>query len=137
MSHTITIAGRLGRDPEMQYTQDGTPVTHFSVASDVGWGERKRTMWVRVTCWGKLAEAMNEHLAKGALVQVSGQLQPEEYGGPNVWADRDGNPRGTYDMRANDIAILVWPQREEDKRGPAEPQSSAAPFKLGAPPPRR
>ena len=35
MNH-ITIAGRIGKDPEMRYLKDGDPVLSFSVADDQG-----------------------------------------------------------------------------------------------------
>ncbi len=67
--HTIIITGNLGRDPEMRYTPSGQAVTSFSVAQNDSYtnsnGEKvKRTLWFRVTAWGKQAETCNQYLKK-------------------------------------------------------------------------
>ena len=54
MFHRVTIIGNLGRDPEMRYTQDGTPVASFSVAATKKWktqdgSQREKTVWFRVS----------------------------------------------------------------------------------------
>lgn len=60
MYHKITIVGRLGRDPEMRYAPSGDAVTSFSVAVNDNYKKDdqkvERTIWFRVTVWGKFAE---------------------------------------------------------------------------------
>ena len=51
----------------MQATE---PVANFNLAIDQGYGERKTTAWVRVSVWGKQAEACHQHLSKGDMVCV-------------------------------------------------------------------
>ena len=107
--HTIIIVGNLGRDPEMRYTQDGTPVTHFSVASNRRWnGDNpgEETTWFRVTAWGRLAEVCNEYLKKGRQVLVEGRLQPSETGGPRIWTGDDGIARASFEVRAQVVKFL-------------------------------
>jgi hypothetical protein len=88
MFHRITLIGFVGQAPQMRYTEEGTPVTNFSVATrqvvskervagcPTGWKESlngknwELTTWFRVTCWRKLAEAANEYLDKGQQVFV-------------------------------------------------------------------
>jgi single-strand DNA-binding protein len=70
MYQRLVLVGRLGRDPEMRYTPDGTPVTSFSVATDRRWTDasgqqQERTVWFRVTAWRRLAETCNQYLRKG------------------------------------------------------------------------
>ena len=77
----ITIAGRLGKDAELRRTQGGDPVLSFPVAVDDGYGDRKSTMWFDCTVWGKRAEALSSHLAKGMAVAVSGDLGKREHDG--------------------------------------------------------
>jgi single stranded DNA-binding protein len=68
MFNQLTVLGRLGSDPEMRYTANGKAVTNFSVATDVGWGDNKETLWLRVNCWDKQAESANQYLEKGRQV---------------------------------------------------------------------
>jgi single stranded DNA-binding protein len=49
MYHKVLIVGNLGRDPEMRYTPDGTPVTNFSVATTRKWGSQDGTRLAAVS----------------------------------------------------------------------------------------
>jgi single-strand DNA-binding protein len=106
MYQRTIIIGRLGRDPEMRYTPQGTAVTSFSVATDRSWtdqsGQRQdRTTWFRVSAWGKLAEVCNQYLAKGRQVMVEGELQE-----PKPYQARDGEWRASLDLRATNVQFL-------------------------------
>ena len=117
MYQKLVIVGRLGRDPEMRYTQDGTPVTSFSVATDRRWtsqsGEsQQRTVWFRVSAWRRLAETCNQYLAKGRMVLIEGELtEPRPYQG------RDGEWRASLDVTARAVKFLGG--RSDAGSGPA------------------
>jgi len=112
MYQTIIIAGNLGRDPEMRYTADGTPVTNFSVATNRRWTgqdgtQRERTTWFRVTAWRRLAETCNEYLQKGRAVIVEGELNPDPAtGGPRIWTGNDGVPRASFEITARTVRFM-------------------------------
>jgi single-strand DNA-binding protein len=107
MYQKITIAGNLGRDPEMRYMPDGTAMTSFSVAVADGWGENKKTMWFRVTVWGKRAETANQYLAKGQKVLIEGRLQGDaNTGGPRLWTRQDGTVASSFELRADNFVFL-------------------------------
>jgi len=112
MYHKIIIAGNLGRDPEMRYTPDGTPVTNFSVATNRRWSnpdgsQNEETVWFRVTAWRQLAELCNQYLSKGRQVLVEGRLNPDrETGGPRVWTGNDGQPRASFEVTALTVRFL-------------------------------
>jgi len=108
----ITIIGNLGRDPEMRYTQDGTPVTNFSVATNRRWtnqdgSQGEETIWFRVSAWRRLAETCNEYLQKGRQVFVEGRLRPDPAtGGPRIWTGNDGVTRAQYEITAITVRFL-------------------------------
>ena len=117
MYQKLIIIGRLGRDPEMRYTPSGTPVTHFSVATDRRWTDRdgqqqERTVWFRVSAWRKLAEVCNQYLHKGSQVMVEGELRE-----PRVYQSRDGEWRASLDLTARAVKFLGG-------RGDTEPVDS-------------
>jgi single-strand DNA-binding protein len=129
----ITIVGYLGRDPELRYTPDGTPVCDFSVATT----ERRKdktgemqdiTTWFRVTVWRRQAELAGQYLTKGKQVYVEGRLIQREY------QDRDGNTRYSLEVTASDVQFLgsrgddvSSPRDEPITRPHAVPQAAAAP----------
>lgn len=101
----VQIIGRLGRDPEMRYTSNGTPVTSFSVATGGKWTdrngvERDDTEWFRVDAWDRLAETCNQYLTKGREVYIEGRIKTEKY------TDRDGNERTAVKVVANNMVML-------------------------------
>ena len=115
MYQKLIIIGNLGRDPEMRYTPDGTPVTSFSVATNRRWttpnGEQQqRTVWFRVSAWRRLAETCNQYLTKGRLVMVEGELAE-----PKAYQGRDGEWRASLNVTARSVQFLGG----RDETGPA------------------
>lgn len=114
----VILVGNLGRDPEIRYTQGGTPVANFTMATTERWsdpsGEKKeRTEWHRIVVWGKQAEIASEYLRKGRQVYIEGSLQTRE------WTDREGNKRTTTEIRAQRLQLLGRP---DDRHAPAAGQ---------------
>lgn len=99
------LIGRLGKDPEIRYTQDGRAVANFTIATNEEWkdkntGEKKeRTEWHRIVAFGKLGEICGEYLGKGKLVYLEGRLQTRSY-------EQDGVTKYTTEIVANDMQML-------------------------------
>lgn len=96
MLNTITIQGRLTRDPELRYTQNNTPVTSFTVACERDFGE-KQTDFIDCVAWRQTAEFVNKYFAKGSMAVVSGRLQSRS------WQDRDGVKRVSWEINAEHV----------------------------------
>ena len=101
----IIIVGNLGRDPELRYTPQGTPVCSFTLATnekrkDKTGEMQDQTTWFRVTLWGRQAETASQYLTKGRPVYIEGRLRVEE------WTDRDGKPRHTLEVHATDMQFI-------------------------------
>ena len=112
MYHKLVIVGNLGRDPEMRYTPDGTPVTNFSVATNRKWNrpdgsQGEETVWFRITTWRRMAEVCNQYLQKGRQVLIEGRLNPDQAtGGPRVWTGNDGVARASFEVTAETVKFL-------------------------------
>ncbi len=112
MYHKIIIVGNLGRDPEMRYTPDGTPVTSFSVATNRRWTSSdgtpgEETVWFRITVWRRQAEIAAQYLSKGRQVMIEGRLRPDPAtGGPRVYQRQDGSYGAQYEVTADRIIFL-------------------------------
>jgi len=116
MYHTIILAGNVGRDPEMRYTPSGSAVTSFSVAVSDGFGEKKKTIWFRVSAWEKLAETCNNYLKKGTRVLVEGRLTATDSGNPRIYNRQDGSPAASFEVTASTVRFLS-PRTESDEPG--------------------
>lgn len=116
MLNKAMIIGRLGRDPELRYSQSGSPVCTLSVATDEGYTDRDgkkvdRTEWHRVVLYSKAAENCNQFLKKGSLVYVEGSLQTRK------WQDQQGQDRFSTEIKAQRVQFL-------DKKDGGKPSSS-------------
>jgi single-strand DNA-binding protein len=99
------IIGRLGRDPELRYTQGGTPVANMSLATDETYTDRegnrqKRTEWHKIVVWNRQAETVANYLAKGRMALVEGTLQTSK------WQDNQGQTRATTEIRAQRVVFM-------------------------------
>ena len=112
MINQCNFIGRLGRDPEIRYTQSGKAVASFSIACSEKRGGEETTEWVNVVAWEKLAEICGQYLAKGSLVFISGRMQTRK------WQDKDGGTRYTTEIVAREMKML-------DSRGGGDRSGSA------------
>jgi single-strand DNA-binding protein len=97
----ITIVGHMGRDPETKYSEGGTAICTFSVAtSEKRKDQQETTTWFRVSCFNKTAGFVQQYGGKGALVFVEGRLSMNEY------TDRDGKTRTTLEVKADNVQML-------------------------------
>jgi len=110
--HKIIVVGNLGRDPEMRYTPSGQAVTNFSIAVNETYtnsnGEKvKKTVWFRITTWGKQAENCNQYLKKGRMVLVEGRMSADpSTGGPRIWSKQDGTAASSFEISAINVSFL-------------------------------
>lgn len=105
MVNKVLLIGNLGGDPELRYTQNGTPVATFSLATT----ERRKgqdgqvqelTEWHRIVAWKRLAEICGEYLSKGSKVYIEGKLQTRK------WKDQSGADRYTTEIVAWEMKML-------------------------------
>lgn len=115
MLNTITIMGRMTRDPELRYTQSNTPVASFTLAVDRDFGE-KQTDFIDCVAWRSSAEFVSRYFGKGSMAAVAGRLQIRE------WTDNNGNKRRSAEVVAEHVYF------GESKRREASADISAADF---------
>ena len=97
----VELLGRVGTDPEMTYTQGGTPVTKLRLATDRYRKDAEpETDWHNVVIWNGTAEAVNQYVGKGQRIYVAGRLVQ------NTWQTEDGQPRSRTEVHANEVVFL-------------------------------
>lgn len=121
MLNRIILIGRLTKDPELRYTNSGTPVCSFTLAVDSGFGDNKRTDFINIVVWSKQGENCSQYLSKGKLAAVEGRLQIRNYD------DKDGNKRYVTEVVADNVRFLS-PKNETNAFGGGFGDAPAADF---------
>lgn len=105
MKNLVILIGNLGVDPELRYTQSGTQMASFRMATTERWkgqdGQtQEQTEWHRIVAWGKLAEICGQYLRKGSRVYIEGKLQTRKF------QDQNGNECHTTEIVAREMKML-------------------------------
>ena len=122
MVNKCIFIGRVGKDPEVRHTADGTAVASFSLAVSESWkgrdgNKQERTEWVNIVAWRKLAEVIGQYVKKGSLLYVEGKMQSREYEG------KDGTTKKVTEIILNDMKMLGG----KTEGGSSRPASSQKP----------
>lgn len=101
----VILIGNLTRDPEMRYTNSGTPVVTFGMATNKSWkdaeGETKELAeFHNLVAWNKMAEICQQLLAKGMKIYVEGSLSTRS------WEAEDGSTKYKTEIRVEDMILL-------------------------------
>ena len=101
----VILVGRLGKDPEVRYSQGGSAVTNFNLATSRVYKNKQgekvdETEWHKCTAFSRTAEICGEYLHKGSLIYVEGRLQTRD------WEDKDGNKRWTTSIIVENMRML-------------------------------
>ena len=105
--------GRLVADPELRYTQKGTSVCSFRIASSLRYKNRETgefqedTLFINVVAWRRQAEIANDYLKKGSAVLIEGKLRSRQ------WESSQGEKRTAIEVVAYRIQFLDRPSAEE------------------------
>ena len=123
------LIGRLGRDPEVRYTQDGRAVASFGLATSEEWKDKdtgahkERTEWHRIVAFGRQAEVCGEFLRKGSQIYVEGRLQTRS------WDDKDNVTRYVTEIVISNMQMLGNKPRTDDVPPPnTDPGPDDIPF---------
>jgi len=107
----VIVVGNLGKDPEVKFMQNGTPVCNFSVATSEQWKDKEgqkqeKTEWHRIVVWGKQAEACGQYLKKGRPVCVEGKIQTRD-------SEKDGVTKYVTEIKADRVTFLGGKDKSE------------------------
>lgn len=100
----VILIGRLGNDPELKYTPNGTAQAQISLATSEKWkdsdgNQKEKTEWHRIVAWRRQAEFVGEWLKKGQLVSIEGKLQTRSW-------EQDGQKKYMTEIIADNITML-------------------------------
>jgi len=116
----VILVGRLGKEPEVRYSNGGNAIANFNLATSRTYknksGEKvDDTEWHRCVSFGRTAEICGEYLHKGSLIYVEGRLQTRD------WEDKDGNKRWTTEIILENMRMLGG--KDDNNSFPANDQN--------------
>lgn len=112
------FSGRLTRDCETRYTQNGTPVSNFSLAVETGFGDYKRTEFVKCVLWKR--ENLAQYLTKGKPITITAEFQEKK------WQDQQGQNRRTVEFVVKDLEFQQGnPAGQDQSQGQSPGQESS------------
>jgi single-strand DNA-binding protein len=110
----VILVGNVGKDPEVRYLENGTPVSKFPLATSETYtnknGERvTNTEWHNIVLWRGLAEITQKYVKKGGLIYIEGKIRTSSYD------DKDGVKRYSTEIVAENMKLLG--KRPDDSSG--------------------
>lgn len=110
--NNVGLTGRITKDLELKYTQNGKAYCRFTLAVDRGLSKEKKQEaeangqptvdFINCVAWGKVAETINKYTAKGKKILVNGSIETGSY------TVQDGSKRYTTDVLVKRIEILEF-----------------------------
>ncbi len=125
MLNKAQLIGRLGRDPEVRYTQEGKCIANLAVATsesykDKATGEtRQETEWHRVVLFGPTGDVAARYLKKGSLVFIEGRIRTRK------WQDKSGKDQYTTEIVGHEMKMLSG--KGESNEGSPAPSTTTNP----------
>lgn len=108
--NNVIIIGRLTKDPEIRYTQNGTAIARFNVAVDRPTKGEKKTDFINCKAFGKTAENMSKYTEKGKKIAVNGSIETGSY------ENNEGRTIYTTDVSAFNVEFLEWKETEKSEK---------------------
>lgn len=133
MLNKVFLIGRLTKDPEVRYLNNGEVLCNFGLATSEKWKSKtgeavEKTEFHNITMYRRLAEIAGQYLKKGSQVYLEGRIQSRKYQG------KDGIERTAYDIIVNEMKMLGGGNSEQQAQSaqgeaptPPRRQAPAAP----------
>tara|TARA_R100001198_G_C5214857_1_gene198958 strand:- start:916 stop:1275 length:360 start_codon:yes stop_codon:yes gene_type:complete len=118
--NTCSFDGRLGSDAELKEVS-GYKVCNFSIGTNVGYGDNKKSFWVECALWGKQGEGAVKHLVKGQQIFVNGELSTKEY-------EKNGVVKTILILKVNNFSFGAKPMTAQTNNIPSPDLNDEIPF---------
>lgn len=98
--NNLNAVGNIGSDAEVRFTKEGTAIASFSFALSSGYGDKKKTTWLRCSIIGKRGETLAPMITKGTQVAITGEISLNEY------VAKDGSNKSSVECLVNNVTLL-------------------------------
>lgn len=125
MSNSISFVGHLGSDAELKHVGE-TTVLEFNVANNIGFGDKKSTIWFRCSVWGRRGQTIESFMRKGTQVFIAGELNLRQY------TNKDGVEKTSAEIRVDQLELCGRASGMEAAAS-SDPIASSRPAPVSAP----
>ena len=125
MLNSITLMGRLTKEPDFRTTQSGTNVVSFTLAVDRDYqsgGSEKQTDFVECVAWRNTADFVSKYFHKGQMMALRGSLQSRK------WEDKNGNSRVSWEVLADSVYFCDGKKSDGNADRPAKSAVNVSAF---------
>lgn len=98
--NNLNAVGNVGQDAEVRFTKEGTAIANFSFALSSGYGDKKKTTWLRCSIIGKRGETLTPMLKKGTQIAITGEVSLNEY------VAKDGTNKSSLECLVSNVTLL-------------------------------
>lgn len=119
--NSITICGRLGQDPELQYTPSGVAACSISVAEDKKKGGEEYVVWYNCTAYREMAEKIQQFFTKGKPIFITGTVREVR-----AYKKKNGEPGASLDVQIESFQFVPFGGKPQERK-PGEPEEPTPP----------
>jgi single-strand DNA-binding protein len=98
--NNLSATGNIGSDAEVRHTASGAVITSWSFALSSGYGDKRKTTWLRCNLFGDRGEKLATMLLKGTQVAVNGEISLNEY------VAKDGTNKASIELNVSNVTLL-------------------------------
>jgi single-strand DNA-binding protein len=98
--NNLSATGNIGSDAEVRHTASGAVITSWSFALSSGYGDKRKTTWLRCNLFGDRGEKLAPMLLKGTQVAVNGEISLNEY------VAKDGTNKSSIELNVSNVTLL-------------------------------
>ena len=115
MLNQTVLTGNLGAEPSLHYSSEGNPVASFNLAFR---SSKKKTGWIKIVCFNRIAETASKYLGKGDRIGVIGTLDQQK------WETEEGLTRSSFQLIANSLEFIKISKKDIEEN----PDDDEIPF---------
>lgn len=98
--NNLSATGNIGSDAEVRHTPSGAVITSWSFALSSGYGDKRKTTWLRCNLFGDRGEKLAPMLLKGTQVALNGEISLNEY------VAKDGTNKSSIELNVSNVTLL-------------------------------
>jgi len=122
----VILVGNVGKDPEVRYLENGTPVCKFSLATSETYNNKNgekvtNTEWHNIVMWRNLAELAQKWIKKGSTLYIEGKISSRS------WDDKDGIKHYATDITADTFKFVGRKPDDGQTHAPAHKPNEEKP----------